>query len=193
MSFCGIDIGNKNMALSFITDENEVITYKGVVDGKDSFLYRYVQDEEITKIELSKSVDVPHDICMLLALVPELRDTTRTYIELQVNMHNAGILKLEGVIIGFLIGRYTQMQVDSCSSRKRTCFATKYVTQHGKPSIKLIGSPPATKHDTMYMVGSLYPEFYDFMLQFMKSGEYDIGKMDDVCDTIAYAHMARIA
>lgn len=191
MSFCGIDIGNKNMALSFITEDNEVITYKGEVDGKNSFLYRYVQDEEPKKIDLVRCVDVPRDICMLLAIIPEFQETSKVYIELQVNMHNAGILKLEGVIIGFLIGRYTRMQVESCSSVKRTNFATKYINAKGESSIKIVGSPPKTKHNTMYMVGHLYLDFYNFMLQFVKCEEYCIGKMDDVCDTIAYAYMAK--
>lgn len=189
---CGVDIGNKNMALSFITEDDEVITYKGEVDGKNSFLVRYTQDEIPTKIEIQKCIDVPRDICQLLAMIPELSCTTRTFIELQVNMHNAGILKLEGVIIGFLIGRYPRMQVDSCSSVKRTSYASKFVAQRGQSEIRIVGSPPKTKHDTMYVVGHLFKPFYEFMLEFVKCDEFCIGKMDDVCDTIVYAYMARV-
>lgn len=191
MNTCGIDIGNKNMALSFITENGEIITYKGEVNGKNSYLYRYVLDEEPKKLELQKCVDVPRDICMLLAMISEFKDTKRTFIELQVNMHNAGILKLEGVIIGFLIGRYNNMDVDSCSSAKRTNFASKFIKDKGASPITIVGSPPKTKHDTMHMVGHLYTDFYNFMLEFVKSDEAAIGKMDDVCDTIAYAYMAR--
>jgi hypothetical protein len=180
------------MALSFITIDNEAITYKGVVNGKKSFLHRYVQDEMPTTVELVKCVDVPHDICMLLAMIPEFKDTARVFVELQVNMHSAGILKLEGVIIGFLIGRYTRMNVESCSSIKRTSFATKFVTEKGQSPIRIVGSPPKTKHNTMYMVGHLYPGFYNYMLEFVKSDEFCIGKMDDVCDTLAYAYMAKV-
>lgn len=189
---CGIDIGNKNMALSFITEDDEVITYKGVVDGKNSFLYRYVDGEVPTKIEIESCVDVPRDICRLLAMVVELPFTTRAFIELQVNMHNAGILKLEGVIIGFLIGRYPRMRVDSCSSVKRTNFAKAFVANKDLAGIRIVGSPPKTKHDTMYTAACLFRSFYEFMLTFVKCDEYCIEKMDDVCDTIVYAHMARV-
>ena len=194
MAYCGIDIGKENMALSFIMPNEEVITYKGAVNGKKSYLIRYAQDEEPIELRLVRVIDTYRDICCLLSMVDELKHTTQTYIELQVCMHNSSILKLEGVILGFLLGRYTRMQIASCSSIKRTNFANAYVKKHNITGRHIVGNPPATKVNTMYMVGHLFPDFYDYLLQFVnRSSEWDLGKMDDACDTIAYAYMARVS
>lgn len=191
MTTCGIDIGLENMAIAFLDEDNQITIYKGVVNGKESYMNRYRENEEPIQLKLEMCVDIPRDICQFLALIPEFMNTERVFIELQVGMHSTAIIKLEGVIMGFLLGRYRSLQVDSCSSSKRTNFATKFISQYGQSSIQIVGSPPKTKHDTMYMIGHLYKDMYNHMLQYVKSSEWNIGKMDDVCDTIAYAHMAR--
>lgn len=195
MAYCGIDIGTENMCLSFITEDDQVVCYKGKNNNKACYLVRYAYEEEPTvlSVAVTSKSDYYHNICYMLALVPEFKNTIRVFVELQVSMHHACILKIEGAIIGYLLGRYPSVQVESCSSQKRTSFAKKYVEVHGTPDVRLYGVVRNTKTETMYMAASLYPEFYSFITQFCdKSLQWYVDKMDDICDTIVYAHMARV-
>lgn len=189
--YCGIDIGRENLAISFIIDqgddEKRIVTYKGTT----KCLYRYEVGQEPQEFKLVKSIDTYRDTCYLLSMIDELKYTKRTFIELQVSIHNNAILKMEGIIIGFLMGRFRQMEVITCASQRRTRTADKFIAEHGMLPIRLVASPPKTKINTMHMVAHLYREHYDFLVSFIdKDNQYNLGKMDDACDTILYAYMA---
>lgn len=187
---CGIDIGTKNLCISFtplvtpITPETIVISYKGSLET----ISRYETGEEVSIVlQLSKKESSHEAYIKILQAIPEFKDTKVTVIEEQLSMNRGEMARLDGVTYGFLRGTFPQMGVFLHGSGIRRKFIMDSLATKDVSNVVIPRGYPDSKELSFYYVGCLYADHYEYIQLFpdLKS------KMDDICDSVVYACFAR--
>lgn len=186
---CGVDIGTENLAISFLEityrDESpRIISYKGTLD-------RVLRLEENTETDViahestKKRGTQSHEAyANILSAIPEFGQTTCTVIEMQLAYNHSVMSRLDGITFGFLKGRFPTMDISLNAPTIRKKFISERV---GDESVHIPRGYPATKQQSMFYVGVKHPSYYAFI----QSSE-EIGKIDDICDSIVYASIAML-
>jgi hypothetical protein len=184
---CGIDIGVKNLAISFAEwgateGEPTVISYKGTMESID----RFSEGDETQTMTISGKRLSHHDSYItILESIPEFRYTVSTVIEMQLAMNKSDMSRLDGVAYGYLRGRYPTMTVSLNGSTIRKKFITDAITGTNVSEIFIPRSYPDTKHPSFLFIGSKYPGYYRFIRDCP-----GVDKLDDLCDSVVYASIA---
>jgi len=183
---CGIDIGVKNLAISFVPtlSGKSIISYKGPIEC----LLRFEEDEDIKEFRMNgKSASHHECYTMLLEVIPEFKDTISTVIELQLAMNKSDMSRLDGVAYGFLKGRYPNMTVNLNASTIRNKFITDSIGSADTSEISLPRGYPTSKTQSFLFVGHKFPMHYAYIQQIS-----EIDKIDDICDSVVYACLALV-
>lgn len=175
---CGIDVGTKNLGICFVSSDR-VIGYRGELNK----IYRYEAEKLICVLEANGKTDHVN-LIQILSMIPEFEKTFKVSIEKQMAQHNAEILRIDGIIYGFLTGRYPNIAVDYISPQKRKSEAEKILSLY--PEAQNVKLPKRTfreqKLPGMKITGYFYPEFYQYI-----KDEIDDNKLDDICDSLIFA------
>ena len=184
---CGIDIGTKNLCISFISaGELRVISYKGSL----SSVFRYETGQESNEIIALSKRDTVHSheaYVKILKVIPEFRDTTSTVIEEQLSMNKSNMARLDGVTYGFLRGMFPQMGVYLHGSGIRQKFITEALSNEDVSKVVVPRGYPGSKELSFYYVGCLFQQHYEYIHLFVELRD----KLDDICDSVVYAGVAR--
>ncbi len=179
MYCCGIDIGTKNLGISFVSDK-EIISYRG--DPHE--MLRYEFDKNIIKITSNDKCEYK-SLITLLNTIPEFDNTYKIGIEKQIAFHNAEILRIDGIIYGYLSAKYPNI-VEYSSPKSRLNCCNKLLEEY--PEGQKVKIPKKSireqKIPSLKVIGYLYPDFYDFIFD-----KVDDEKLDDICDSAIYALM----
>ncbi len=181
---CGIDIGTKNLSISFVSldDKRQVISYKGTME----LMSRYEEGVDTQEFEISGRKLSNHDVYIaILETLPEFKDTVSTVIEMQLAMNKSDMSRLDGVAYGFLRGRFPSMMVNLNGSTIRTKFIANEIAPYETRDVLLPRGYPATKTPSFLFVGCIYPSHYAYI-----RAEPSINKIDDICDSTVYASIA---
>lgn len=183
MYACGIDVGTQNMAISFLSDKEDIITYLGSLLE----MTRYELDKEIqiVKSEAKKSDTDYKAMIMILNKIPEFAYTSSVVIELQMSVNCAKMSRIDGIVFGFLCGKFPSMVVNLSSPVVRKKFITERITGTDMSELALKKSIKETKILSFQFVYAKFRKYYDYM-------QSVIGKLDDMCDSVVYASIARI-
>lgn len=182
---CGIDIGTSNFGICFVSS-GEVIGYRGSLE---KFTRYQVSKEnfQITAETQKKSDEIFSEYAIfteLLGLIPEFEKTFRVGIEKQVAFHNAEILRIDGIVFGFLSGRYPNIKVEYISPQTRMSESKKIMSEY--PECENVKIPKKSfreqKIPGMKITGFFEPVFYKLLME-----EVEDSKIDDLCDSFLYA------
>jgi hypothetical protein len=188
---CGIDIGTKNLCISFVPIgepgiPTAVTSYKGSLES----VSRYETDEQgVEVIRLSKrDAAVSHEAYIkILKAIPEFSNTLSTVIEEQLSFNKSNMSRLDGVTYGFLRGSFPQMGVYLHGSTIRQKFITDALAQQDISRVVIPKGYPESKELSFYYVGCLFQEHYEYIHLFTELRD----KLDDICDSVVYAGVAR--
>jgi hypothetical protein len=188
---CGIDIGVKNLAISFVEyipigtkREPLVASYKGTME----LMRRFVEGMEVESLSLAGGRGLNHDSYIeIFEAIPEFANTISTVIEMQVVMNKSDMSRLDGVAYGFLRGRFPSMDVNLNGSTIRKKFTTEGIAQSAVNPDEVIipRGYPTSKHQSFLFVGCTFPSHYIFLQSLQ-----ELDKLDDVCDSLVYASIA---
>lgn len=188
---CGIDIGVKNLAISFVelceTGEARprIISYKGTLDT----MLRFEEGGETQVLKLTGKKLSHHDSYItIFETMPEFEFTTTTVIEMQLAMGRSDMSRLDGVAYGFLRGRYPSMIVTLNGSTIRKKFITDAITGLDFSTVSIPRGYPETKRLSLLFVGCKFSQYYEFIQSLVS----DLDKIDDVCDSVVYASIALV-
>lgn len=175
---CGIDIGTKNLGICFFSSK-EIIAYRGSLNH----LIRYQLDTDIIDYK-SNSEDMYDSLTDLLDMIHEFQHTTAIKIEKQVPFHNAEVLRIDGIIFGYV--KRICKNVQYVDSKRRMSFMKSICVTD--PECENVVLPSKSyrpqKIPGMKIVKYFFPEFFEFIAKHV-----DDGKLDDICDSLIYAIM----
>lgn len=181
---CGIDIGTVNFGICFVSS-SEIIGYMGTLQ---KFTRYQVTKEKLEIVpEFSEKIDEISSnysiFIELLSSIPEFEKTFRVVVEKQISQHNAEILRLDGIVYGYLSGRYPNMRVEYMSPQMRISESNKIILAHPEcEDTKIPKTFRKQKIFSMKILGYLDPNFYNLLIQ-----EIEDLKIDDLCDSFLYA------
>jgi len=188
---CGIDIGVKNLAISFVeyvpdsVKERFVVSYKGTLE----VMQRFVKGLETETFVVPGGKKMSHHEAYvnIFEMIPQFAQTVSTVIEIQLAAGRSDMSRLDGVAYGFLRGRFPSMDVHLNGSTIRKKFTAERITQSGVNPDEVIvpRGYPETKHQSFLFVGCVFPSYYAFLLSLA-----GLDKLDDLCDSIVYASIA---
>ena len=169
---CGIDIGDINLAITFL-DRNtgRIVSYIGSVDD----MMRIEEGTETIMLQLNcPKTTLKHDrIFLLFDSIVELNTTINVIIERQPSLASAEGCRTDGLIMGYLRGKGL-----SC------CYLDSRVRQSFTESVCDSLSTTAKKKEfSISFVIQKYPSFLDYAKSKRK-------KIDDICDSLIYAYMS---
>jgi hypothetical protein len=176
---CGIDIGTKNMCITFVGDDT-IVSYH----GSFTHLTRYEIDKERTRvIGLSRSGPY-HEYTSVLSQISEFRNTSRAIIEKQVARNQAIMHFIEGCTFGYIRSAYPNIDVAINGSTIRRGFLQKKIGNriHECKDPEVLKGKDTKKLSYAY-VSLMYPQTWAF---FKTLGI----KLDDLSDAIVYADIA---
>lgn len=185
---CGIDIGMKNMCITFVSDRC-IVVYKGSpllmerlekINGVEPIC------EEIQAFPprtLKKDIDHRKGFINLMSKMSEFAKTRSTVIEMQLAYNNTEMSRLDGIAFGFLNGRHPSMVVNINASTIRKGFITKALAGVDVSGVTIPRGLKDTKLASCQFVGARYPEFYAIIISI-------VDKHDDICDAVVYACIA---
>lgn len=175
---CGIDIGTKNLGICFFSSK-EIIGYRGSL----FHLIRYQLDTPLIDYK-SKSENMYESLIELLEMIHEFEHTIAIKIEKQVPFHNSEVLRIDGIIYGFL--KSVCKSVDYVDSKRRMSFMKGICTID--PDCDKTVLPNKTyrpqKIPGMKITKYFYPDFFELLEKNVEDG-----KLDDICDSLIYAIM----
>lgn len=178
--FCGIDIGEKNIAISFIDTEKNIVSYH----GSPSIMYRYEIDKDVVIIECPKKTQYPENLISILYAIKEFNNSVKIFIEKQPGIASREMCRMDGVIFGF-ISRHVKI-CEYIDPRTRISFAEKKInnfTSEITDSIIVPKSIKKTKVSSYIFVKGAFPKFYDYICA-------EADKSDDILDAVIYAFIA---
>jgi len=188
---CGIDIGVKNLAISFVEyvpdgkQKKLISSYKGNMDQ----MHRFAEGMETQSVPIPKTRGSSHHdaYIKIFEMIPEFRDTISTVIEMQLAANKSDMSRLDGIAYGFLRGRFPSMEVHLNASTIRKKFTLEGISQSGVNPDEIIvrRGYPESKTLSFQFAGCVYPDHYKLLLE---SPEAD--KLDDLCDSLVYASIA---
>ena len=168
---------------------NKIIGYRGEISslkryetGKQTLI---IKPQQKNPCEISLGDDYS-DLVNILEQIPEFANTFNVSIEKQVPFHNAEILRIDGIIFGFLSGKYPKANVRYITPQARLSESSAIIKNF--PEIEEIKTPKGytgkkdTKIPGLKIVRFFYPEFYEHI-----STEMEDDKLDDICDSLVYA------
>lgn len=180
---CGIDIGTKNLGFCFVS-LNTVIGYRGTSEK----MLRYETGKEILEISAPENENEIFSeykqLITILNLIPEFEKTFRIAIEKQISHHNAEILRMDGIIFGFLSGKFPDINIEYFAPQKRISESEKIILTFPDSDIFTppIKSIREQKIPSLKITSYFFPDFYSFILE-----NIDDKKLDDLCDSLVYA------
>jgi hypothetical protein len=180
MYHCGIDIGEDNMAFSFMGDRT-IITYL----GSNEKMTRFEIGHELFTIEphLNKTA---HDSVKLIAMLDSIKEfaMTKEFI-IESQMNNKTCARMDGIIYGYLVSKGITGAYMGGQARKNFAIkATEDVPISQKEIKDLIGKQvKENKLSSIGFVRKEYSHYLTFVVMHTK-------KIDDICDAIVYAHMS---
>jgi hypothetical protein len=175
---CGIDIGTKNLAISFVSADR-IICYKGSTHE----LTRYEIGQEPEILSMKGKVDQNEAFIIILESLEEFKETSSTVIEQQVSMNKSEMTRLDGIAYGGLSLGYKDMKVNLHGSGIRKKFLTTALTSHDTTQIRIPSGVKDVKILSCQFVAVFYKDFYNLITQLE-------GKIDNICDSIVYAGVA---
>ena len=182
--YAGIDVGQVNLGISFFNGY-EIIAYRATPIG----VYRYNLNHEnpmfIEHPYNIKSSNDLHSLYSILLFIPEFTYCKIIAIEEQLAMHNSNMLRVDGAIHGFLSATYLKAEVKYVKPVSRCSFTKKYLSEFPDAEqtyLPLKKIKKEAKKDPMKIIGYEFPEFYQYIMQFVPDG-----KLDDICDSSLYA------
>lgn len=174
---CGIDIGSVNFAVAFVSlDQKTALCYKGDL----TMLVRYGGASGYAMAEDSAKTDYER-ICDILGQIPEFINTAAVVIELQVVMNRQSMSRLDGIVYGFLKGRYPSITVLYNAAGIRAKFISDSLVGVDTSKIE-IPKVAATKVESLRYTAAKFPELWNAIKQ--------KPKLDDFCDAVVYAGVA---
>lgn len=213
---CGVDVGTINMCVTFVSNHGKIVIYHGAVTRRTGpkgheakmmvLRYPIVEGsmEECPLIAgtiqaypngtLVKHMDDYHGFLNLLGQMKELERTVSVVIESQVSMNGMLMPRLDGIIFGWMSAK--RIHTEYIGAKGRGGFAAKAmenVDLSNMPLPKLKARGGKTKDEDVKIpsyqfVCHHHPEFYKTILGF-EGGI--IPKLDDICDSVLYAHIAK--
>jgi hypothetical protein len=185
---CGVDIGTENLAISFIevswrSAPPRIISYKGSL----SKVLRFERDVETTVISQSGKAGPSEDYVGILCAIPEFSQTVQAVIEMQLAFNHSAMSRLDGVAYGFLRGRFPSMVVSLNAATIRKKFIAEQLGNEDISNYMIPRGYPATKVPSIFFVAVRNPPHYEYILS-----NREIDKIDDICDSIVYASIARL-
>lgn len=176
---CGIDIGTKNLGITFFSPD-EIISYRGSPDH----LKRYQMHFPVIDYKTTKT-DEMQGLISILRMIREFKKTKNVRIEKQVSFHNSEILRIEGVIFGFLSSICEN--VEYVSSGRRMSFMKEVFQKNPLCEQTELLHVKTKKYreqkiPAMRIVNYFYPDFFAFILETVEDD-----KLDDICDSLIYA------
>ena len=186
---CGIDIGTKNLCISFVaiaaqaTPDAVVISYKGSLES----ISRYETGQEASVVLTLSKRETSHEAYVkILQAIPEFKDTKSTVIEEQLAMNKGEMARLDGLTYGFLRGSFPTMSVHLHGSGIRRKFIMDSLANKDVSNVVIPKGYPDSKELSFYYVGCLYADHYEYIQLFPELKD----KMDDICDSLVYACFA---
>jgi hypothetical protein len=202
---CGVDIGLVNMCVAFVSNKGRIAVYHGPcirkpgADGHEAVMnvYRYPAESELGAEQISaykkgtkvKDMNNYHGVLNLFQGMKELGRTISASVEFQMNCQT--MARLDGIIFGFFNGKGIRADYRNGSDRKRSAtdlLVGLDVSSVVLPNLKARAGKSKeedVKAPSYLFVGSKHPEFYNMVIN------SSIGKFDDICDSIVYAHLAK--
>lgn len=175
---CGIDLGTENLGICFFSDE-EIIGYR----GSPFLLKRYQVGVEIIDY-VAKSTDIYDAVIEVLDMIFEFENTREVRIEKQLPKHNADMIRIDGIIFGYLKSKCKN--VEYISPNTRMSFMDSLMGRN--PESQVEGLPVKKYKDSkipgMKITKYFYPEYFNFIAKHAEEG-----KLDDLCDSLIYAIM----
>jgi hypothetical protein len=179
---CGIDVGEKNMAISFVDKVPEslnVVCYK----GSPELMCRYeiATGEEPEMISADRSNDKYLAFASLLDKIREFNYTETLIIEMQLSQNKSNMTRLEGILFGYIVGRYPNIRVCLSGSTIRNKFLRDKLNGYNVEEID-IPRVAQTKKASLQYVYLYYADIWEYLI-----GK---DKIDDICDSVVYADIA---
>jgi len=179
---CGIDIGTKNLAMCFFSGQR-MIGYRGDI----SYLNRYELDKPVQKIcgDLQEENISSKYQCLisLLRKIPEFDNCFLINIEKQLPLHNAEMLRIDGIIFGYLSTLSSCTKVQYISSQTRSNYSENILKKFEDCKKTIIKKKPSKEQKIagIQITGYFFPEFYEKLVETVEDE-----KLDDICDCVIY-------
>lgn len=173
---CGIDIGTENFGICFLSKE-EIVCYR----GSPYLMKRY--QVGVPVIDYSTNLKNIYDsLVEILESIKEFSSTISVKIEKQVAFHSSEVLRLDGIVFGFLKSKCPS--VEYVSPNKRMSFMKEIMEKNPGCSETQVQKKKyrEAKIPGMKITKFFFGEFYDFVEENVEDG-----KLDDICDSLIYA------
>jgi hypothetical protein len=193
---CGVDIGEINLAIAFVSPDGRVINYRGAITHAKATSTHPDISPHLTRYEIGVEPStvvppkrLPEHACLVqfLQSIVEFNHTKYSAIEMQLASNTAAMSRYDGIIYGWLIGRFpnmlTTLNGSTCRKRAVEGFFTKAGLDINGVVIPAVIKKNESKINSYKFVKTFHPESWEYF-QLMQL------KMDDVCDTLVYAAIA---
>lgn len=184
---CGIDIGDINLAITFLDrNSGKIVSYIGSVD--DMMRLEEHVDPTMVRLECPKAT-LKHDrVFLLLDSITEFNTTINVIIERQPSLASAEGCRTDGLIMGYLRGKglsccYLDSRVRQSFTESVCDGLSTTAKKKDKEVCKTDAVPASRKAFSISFVIQKYPSFLDYARSKRK-------KIDDICDSLIYAYMS---